>query len=157
MSSYDASRYAIHLATSSATTAAEAPRYHVGQPIRVSWTAPSNHSRKDWIGIYRLGSAKSALVTRISSVGKWMPIYDEEYDGEKQVDVEGDEKAKKGKDKENDAHAGTVVFRGDRLPWAPGKYELRYHHDGKHNVMSRLAPIEIVGECTVTERRRNAR
>ncbi|OWT38448.1 phosphatidylethanolamine N-methyltransferase [Cryptococcus neoformans Bt1] len=131
ISAYDTSRYGLHIATSSS---APTPRFHVGQPIRVSWTAPSYHSRKDWIGIYRLGSCKSQLVTRISSVGKWMPIYEEEWNGNDPVDPA--EREKKG-------DSGEVVFRGDQLPWQPGEYELRYHHDGKHNVMSRLAPVEI--------------
>ena len=29
-------------------------RFHVGEVIRVKWKAPPNHSRKDWIGIYRV-------------------------------------------------------------------------------------------------------
>ncbi|KAK8853465.1 hypothetical protein IAR55_004172 [Kwoniella newhampshirensis] len=133
ISAYDQSRYSIALATSSTSPN---PRYHVGQPIRVSWSAPSNHSRKDWIGIYRLGSCKSQLVTRISSVGKWMPIYEEEWDGDEPVSTEP-------KDREEKGDVGEVVFKGEQLPWLPGQYELRYHHDGKHNVMSRVAPIEI--------------
>ncbi|WVF67351.1 hypothetical protein IAT40_002106 [Kwoniella sp. CBS 6097] len=131
ISAYDPSRYSLTLPTSSSSPV---PRYHVGQPIRVSWTAPSNHSRKDWIGIYRLGSCKSTLVTRISSVGKWMPIYEEEWDGDTYLDPV--EKEKKG-------DAGEVLFKGEQLPWMPGQYEVRYHHNGKHNVMSRVAPIEI--------------
>ncbi|WVQ94949.1 hypothetical protein IAU59_002039 [Kwoniella sp. CBS 9459] len=131
ISAYDPSRYSLTLPTSSSSPV---PRYHVGQSIRVSWTAPSNHSRKDWIGIYRLGSCKSTLVTRISSVGKWMPIYEEEWDGDTYLDPV--EKEKKG-------DAGEVLFKGEQLPWLPGHYEVRYHHDGKHNVMSRVAPIEI--------------
>ncbi|KAL7424588.1 phosphatidylethanolamine N-methyltransferase [Cryptotrichosporon argae] len=135
MSAYDRSRYSITLASSSSASAV--PRFVVGQPIRVSWTAPANHSRKDWIGIYRLGSSTSTQVTNISSCGKWAPIFEEEYDGEKPVKTgEGD--------RVNDGDAGEVVFRGNQLPWGPGKYELRYHHDGKHNVMSRVAPIEII-------------
>ena len=145
ISAYDQSRYSLNLPTSSS---APVPRYHVGQPIRVSWTAPSNHSRKDWIGIYRLGSCRSQLVTRISSVGKWMPIYQDEWDGDEYVEPSmmngsGD---KGGVKRE---HAGEVVFKGDQLPWAPGEYELRYHHDGKHNVMSRVVPVEIYGESIV--------
>lgn len=31
-------------------------RFHVGEVIRVKWKAPSNHSRKDWIGIYRVSA-----------------------------------------------------------------------------------------------------
>lgn len=63
-----------------------------------------------------------------------MPIYEEEWNGNDPVDPA--EREKKG-------DSGEVVFRGDQLPWQPGEYELRYHHDGKHNVMSRLAPVEI--------------
>jgi len=118
------------------SSSAPIPRFHVGQPIRVSWTAPSNHSRKDWIGIYRYGSCKSQLVTRISSLSKWMPIYEEEWDGDTPVNSGG----------QMQCDAGELVFRGNQLPWAPGRYELRYHHDGKHNVMSRVAPIDIYGE-----------
>ncbi|WRT69964.1 uncharacterized protein IL334_006955 [Kwoniella shivajii] len=131
ISAYDPSRYSLTLPTSSSTPM---PRYHVGQPIRVSWTAPSNHSRKDWIGIYRLGSCKSTLVTRIASAGKWMPIYEEEWDGDVYLNPIDHQR-------KNDA--GEVLFRGEQLPWLPGQYEIRYHHDGKHNVMSRVAPIEI--------------
>ena len=29
-------------------------RFHVGEVIRVCWRAPLNHSRRDWIGIYRV-------------------------------------------------------------------------------------------------------
>ena len=130
ISAYDASCYSLTLPTSSSV-----PRIHVGQPIRVSWTAPSNHSRKDWIGIYRYGSCKSQLVTRISSLGMWMPIFEEEYD--RDLPLTSGEQTK--------CAAGEVVFRGNQLPWAPGRYELRYHHDGKHNVMSRVAPVEIFG------------
>ncbi|CAO3624925.1 unnamed protein product [Cunninghamella blakesleeana] len=39
---------------------------------------------------------------------------------------------------------GTVTLGGNQLPWEAGTYELRYHHDGKHNVMAISAPFEIV-------------
>lgn len=39
--------------------------------------------------------------------------------------------------------SGTVTLKGNALPWNAGSYELRYHHDGKHNVMARLAPLEV--------------
>lgn len=121
---------------SSASQAVTPARYHLGQPIRVSWNAPDNHSRKDWIGIYRLGSCQSDEITKVSSVGKWVPLYDEEWNGELPVQAADTSKTQ----------AGVVVFDKDRLPWQPGKYELRLHHDGKHNVMTRLAPVEIVGK-----------
>ena len=110
-------------------------RFHVGQPIRISWNAPPGHSRKDWIGIYRLGSCQSEEITKISSVGKWVPLYDEEWDGNTPV-----ENSDKGT-----SDAGTVMFDKEKLPWQPGMYELRLHHDGKHNVMTKIAPLEIFG------------
>lgn len=138
LSAYDTTHYHLAFAGTSAGAASGAEgKFHVGQPITVSWRAPANHSRKDWIGIYRLGSCRSQLVTRISSVGKWMPIYEDEYDGDTPIDSPSGKK---------EQHGGEVTFRGDQLPWQPGMYELRYHHDGKHNVMSRLAPVEIYGE-----------
>jgi phosphatidylethanolamine N-methyltransferase len=29
-------------------------RFHLGEPIKVNWTAPTAHSRRDWIGLYRV-------------------------------------------------------------------------------------------------------
>lgn len=136
ISAYNPSEYDIKIPTSSR---APTPRFHVGQPIKVFWTAPSHHSRKDWIGIYRLGSCRSKLVTRISSMGKWVPIHSEEYDGEVPIET-----GREHQDKNGDT--GEVIFRGDQLPWSAGEYELRYHHDGKHNVMSSLGQVEIFGE-----------
>ena len=34
------------------------------------------------------------------------------------------------------------MFRASVLPWRTGKYEVRYHHDGKYNVMSLEGPFE---------------
>ncbi|KAJ9118119.1 hypothetical protein QFC22_004020 [Naganishia vaughanmartiniae] len=129
----DRSQYALVLPSGSS---GPVHKYHVGQPIRVSWNAPPTHSKKDWIGIYRLGSCKDELVTKIASVGKWVPIYDEEWDGSTPLcDVVPASR--------RDADAGTVVFEKERLPWKAGQYEIRYHHDGKHNVMTKIAPVEI--------------
>lgn len=66
-----------------------------------------------------------------------MPIYEDEWVGDEYVMPNGEKRQEA---------AGEVLFRGDQLPWQAGQYELRYHHDGKHNVMSRVAPIEIFGE-----------
>lgn len=134
ISAYDTSRYSITVASSSSSS--PVPRFQVGQPIRVSWTAPANHSRKDWIGIYRTGSCKDTLITKISSMGKWVPIFEEEYRGEEQAATKPEEQVSRG-------DAGIVTFRGKRLPWTPGSYELRYHHGGKHNVMAAIVPVEI--------------
>lgn len=75
-------------------------------------------------------------------MGKWMPIHEDEYDGEKPVDRPRSEQV-------TTRDAGEVEFRGDQLPWAPGEYELRFHHDGKHNVMSRVASVQIFGKSAL--------
>lgn len=138
ISAYDSSQYSMTIPSSSSRSTAS-NRFQVGQPIRVFWNAPANHSRKDWIGIYRLGSCRSELVTRVSSVGKWRPLYDEEWNGDEPLqDVVPRQRP--------DVDAGVVTFDRNTLPRTPGQYELRLHHDGKHNVMTKLAPIEIFGE-----------
>lgn len=51
MSGYDTSKYDISILPSSSDGSL---RFYMGEPIRVKWRAPQNHSRKDWIGIYRV-------------------------------------------------------------------------------------------------------
>jgi phosphatidylethanolamine N-methyltransferase len=42
-----------------------------------------------------------------------------------------------------DVVEGEVVFQGDKLWWTQGVFEFRYHHDGRHTVMSISEPFEI--------------
>ncbi|WVQ83698.1 hypothetical protein IAT38_005842 [Cryptococcus sp. DSM 104549] len=128
ISAYDTSRYSLNIATSSSSPT---PRFYVGQPIRVSWTAPSNHSRKD-----SSGSTASARASPSSHANLVRREVDAALRGRMERQSRGPARAGEG-------DSGETVFRGDQLPWQPGQYELRYQHDGKHNVMSRLAPIEI--------------
>ena len=51
IASYDKSQYRVSIVPS-ATTARLA--YHLGEKITVKWQAPHGHSRKDWIGLYRV-------------------------------------------------------------------------------------------------------
>ncbi|KAG8718977.1 phosphatidylethanolamine N-methyltransferase [Ceratobasidium sp. 395] len=108
-------------------------RFHIGEPITVTWRAPLEHSRRDWIGIYRIGANKSNLLTNVVSGGKWVPVHDDEWDGDVPLLLE----------RRPLTDHGEVLFQKDQLPWQTGSYELRYHHDGKHNVMSIAGPIEI--------------
>ncbi|KAF9646144.1 hypothetical protein BDM02DRAFT_3181049 [Thelephora ganbajun] len=109
-------------------------RFHVGEVIRVKWKAPSNHSKKDWIGIYRVGANKGKSVTEVSSMGMWVPVHRDEWDGETPLEI--------GISTMN-SKSGEVAFRDGRLPWKTGTYEIRYHHDGKYNVMATTGPIEV--------------
>lgn len=118
----------------------------------MEWRAPANHSRRDWIGIYlvsRLGGQTGGggegegegdrLVTKISSQGKWVGVVEDEWVG----DVHHGNPIPDTSSSNTNATSGVSVFSGNKLPYAPGIYEMRYHHDGKHNILARSNPIEI--------------
>jgi len=136
LSLYDSKLYRLHV-LSNRPRENGVLRFHLGEPIRVNWRAPVKHSRKDWIGIYRVGANKSKSVTKTSSLGWWVPVHDEEWDGDVALDTP------RGGASTVDSEEGEIVFGGDTLPWKLGTYELRYHHDGKYNVMGIEGPIEI--------------
>ena len=48
---FDASKYRLDIPSSSSSGGL---KFRLGQPITVNWKAPKGHSRKDWIGIYRV-------------------------------------------------------------------------------------------------------
>ena len=100
-------------------------RYSLGSPIHIRWTAPAGHSRKDWIGLYRVIDVDDRDVTKIASRGKWLPVCRTEYDDGRSdgiVDIQED----------STGAQGEVVFSVDVLVWRCGVYEARYHHDGYH-------------------------
>ncbi|GJE88973.1 phosphatidylethanolamine N-methyltransferase [Phanerochaete sordida] len=135
ISRYDSSKYGLSIVPSSTDGTL---RYHLGESIRVRWKAPQNHSRKDWIGIYRVGANASTQVTKVSSLGMWVPVHNEEWDGD--IPLGSGTPAPSGS---GEYQEGEVVFRANQLPWKTGMYEIRYHHDGKYNVMGLAGPIEI--------------
>lgn len=122
--------------------------FEYGAPIKVKWTAPLNHSKKDWIGIYRVTDNTSREVTRVSSQGRWVATNEGFYDNltcEKGI-VASDVVVRSSKEQGRDSHdlaSGEIVFSGDKLFWTQGVFELRYHHNGMHNVMAISRPFEI--------------
>ncbi|KAI0750354.1 phosphatidylethanolamine N-methyltransferase [Irpex lacteus] len=139
LSRYDTSKYAISVVP---TNPDGTLRFHLGEPIKLKWQAPLHHSRKDWIGIYRVGANASSHITKVSSLGMWVPVHNEEWDGDIFRGLSNPSKPVTG----DDCERGEVVFQGKTLPWRTGRYEIRYHHDGKYNVMSLVGPIEIYVE-----------
>nr|CAG8454112.1 3673_t:CDS:10 [Entrophospora candida] len=111
--------------------------FTLGSPIRLKWTAPNNHSHKDWIGVYKVTSNSSKNITSVTSRGRYMYVLPEDEDF----------------DNNNAAATPTTTtatnvtselwFKGDQLPWEVGTYEFRYHHDNKHIVMAISQPFEI--------------
>lgn len=118
-------------------------KYALGEAITVNWTAPAACTRKDWIGLYRLGSNKSRLVTRVRSQGRWLGIYPDQWDGDVSL---ADDNASGSAGKDAPIKRGKLVYTDKRLFWKTGKYEFRYHHNGMHNVMAVSEPFEIVGK-----------
>lgn len=122
--------------------------FDYGVPIRVKWTAPLNHTKKDWIAIYRVTDNTSRDVTWVSSQGRWVATNEGHYDNltcERGI-LASDlvVPASKRRDGEKrDCASGEVVFAGDKLFWTQGVFEFRYHHNGKHNVMAISRPFEI--------------
>lgn len=105
-------------------TVSPAPlRYTLGTPIHITWTAPHGHSRKDWIGLYRVIDVDDRDVTKIASRGKWLPVCRAEYDDGRSTGILSVQEDKMGV-------KGEVVFSRDTLLWKCGVYEARYHHDG---------------------------
>ena len=51
LDSYEANKYQISILPSGID---KSMRFHVGEPVSVKWQAPRKHSRRDWIGIYRV-------------------------------------------------------------------------------------------------------
>ncbi|KAK5085729.1 phosphatidylethanolamine N-methyltransferase [Lithohypha guttulata] len=119
-----------------------------GSPIKVKWTAPPNHSKRDWIGLYSLASRNtSRQVTHIPSKGRWIATNSGEYDDvtPEQGIIASDVKVTR-PDKvghEVELMTGEVLFAGEKLFWEQGIFEFRYHHNGKHNVMAISQPFEI--------------
>ncbi|KAF2861823.1 phosphatidylethanolamine N-methyltransferase [Piedraia hortae CBS 480.64] len=111
-----------------------------GSPIKVKWTAPRNHSKNDWIGLYRVGDNATREVTRVSSQGRWNPTNKGMYH---QRGADNGVVAEDQPYPSKELLCGEVEFRGDKLWWTEGVFEFRYHHDGMHNVMDVSQPFSL--------------
>lgn len=122
--------------------------FEYGSPIKVRWTAPLNHSRKDWVGLYRVADNASREATKRSSQGRWVATNQDQYDSIiSDCGIIASDALMSGacrRDGETkDYFAGEMEFSGEKLWWTTGVFEFRYHHDGKHNVMATSLPFEI--------------
>jgi phosphatidylethanolamine N-methyltransferase len=122
--------------------------FEYGAPIKVKWSAPVDHSKKDWIGLYMVADNASRKVTRVSSAGRWVPTVPNEYeDSPADKGILVSNKLVSGATRKDGTHydcfEGEMMFEGDKLWWTQGVFEFRYHHDGKHNVMAISLPFEV--------------
>ncbi|KAF2754586.1 phosphatidylethanolamine N-methyltransferase [Pseudovirgaria hyperparasitica] len=122
--------------------------FEFGTPIKVKWTAPLNHSKKDWIGLYMVADNASRDVTRVGSQGRWIATNKGEFDynfADEGILVSDNRVsgASRQDGETADFMSGQMVFAGDKLWWTTGVFEFRYHHSGAHNVMAISLPFEI--------------
>lgn len=59
----------------------------------------------------------SETITSVNSLGRWVPVHDEEWDGDIPVS--------RTVTPESDDDCGEVVFKASTLPWEVGTYEVR--------------------------------
>ena len=118
-------------------------RLHFGEPATLAWRAPAHHSRKDWIGVYRVGANSSRETTSVSSQKRWRGVY-EEWQGDVYTASAAVSRTASREAGDPAFDAGEVVFTASVLPPRLGVFEFRYHHDGGHNAMAILGPVEIV-------------
>ncbi|CAK7568580.1 MAG: phosphatidylethanolamine N-methyltransferase [Sporothrix epigloea] len=117
-----------------------------GAPIRVRWTAPANHSKKDWVGLYMVTDNRSREKTEVPSLGRWVPTTPGVFDTAIESGILSSNEPVVGGTASVDEPGlvtGEMVFEGDQLWWTQGVFEFRYHHDGNHNVMSISQPFEV--------------
>ncbi|PWW72474.1 phosphatidylethanolamine N-methyltransferase [Tuber magnatum] len=149
LADYDAQKYSIAILNAVRETkggVATSLSVPFGQPIRIAWTAPVNHSRLDWIGLYRIADNASREVTKIASMGRWTALCRDEYDtdiAEKGI-ISTDIKTRSPEKPNEEVLTGELEFGGDKIFWSNGVYEFRYHHDGKHKVMAISLPFEVI-------------
>jgi hypothetical protein len=65
----------------------------------------------------KVGANKTHLITQTSSLGMWVPVHDDEWDGDFPLSLD------KPVDPDKDCD-GVVVFKGNALPWQVGRYEV---------------------------------
>ncbi|KAL8856876.1 MAG: hypothetical protein Q9178_006593 [Gyalolechia marmorata] len=122
--------------------------FEYGTPVKVRWTAPLNHGKRDWVGMYMVADSASREATYVSSQGRWIATNPDQY-GSIVADsgILISDVRKPGAERKDgetqDFYSGEMEFSGDKLWWTSGVFEFRYHHNGKHNVMAISLPFEL--------------
>ena len=124
--------------------------FEYGAPIKVKWTAPLNHSKRDWVGLYMVADNASREVTKVASSGRWVATNSGEWGsltaeiGLVTSDIEISRKAAGHPSGDSEkCFTGEMIFSGDKLWWTQGVFEFRYHHKGLHNVLQNSLPFEV--------------
>ena len=80
--------------------------------------------------IIQVGANKDKSVTKVASMGMWVPVHSDEWDGDVPVEIEAPIV---------DSQSDEVVFRGGALPWKTGTYEVRVRFCVKPSGVTQLA------------------
>lgn len=68
------------------------------------------------IATFQVGANKDKSVTKVASIGMWVPVHRDEWDNETPLEIGAPT---------IDSQSGEVAFSGDALPWKTGLYEVR--------------------------------
>jgi phosphatidylethanolamine N-methyltransferase len=118
----------------------EESKIEIGVPVKFKFTAPKNHGFKDWIGIYQiLKTSNSRKFTNVSSSGKWVAVNPKAYDDRALGHISDKKIIEK-----NGLVSGELEFSSELLSLEQGIYELRYHSNEGHKVLTVSKPFAIV-------------
>ena len=67
-------------------------------------------------GTLQVGANKEKSVTKVATMGLWVPVHVDEWDGEMPLEIGTPVVS---------SQSGEVVFKGGALPWKAGTYEVR--------------------------------
>jgi phosphatidylethanolamine N-methyltransferase len=135
-------------------------RFLLGEPIEIEFQGcRETMKRLDWIGIYEQGQNFDPLVTTTVCGTKWSYVAGhmrKDYDyptflKSKQGWHFGFTKVNITRSDEAGLRIvrGKVLFQNIQLPWRIGSYEMRYHYDGKYNVIT-TTQFEVMVQIPTT-------
>lgn len=68
--------------------------------------------------LLQYGANKSLVMTKTSTLGLWVPVHDEEWDGNVP-------RPSMDRDDGEETECGEIAFKNSTLPWQTGDYEVR--------------------------------
>eukprot|EP00835_Amoeboradix_gromovi_P001585 NODE_75_length_23373_cov_0.434261.p6 type:complete len:325 gc:universal NODE_75_length_23373_cov_0.434261:13980-14954(+) len=107
--------------------------YLLGEAVIAAYSIPHDHSKYDWIGVYKCKDEEEKDGIRVStgsSKGCWMYLW-----GNKSYDNDG----------KDIKLSDVVIFDVDTMLFEVGEYELRIHYDNSHRVLCKSLPFKV--EC----------
>ncbi|KAJ3325351.1 phosphatidylethanolamine N-methyltransferase [Boothiomyces sp. JEL0866] len=151
----------LHLYTLSIkNTTGTIPTLQFGDPIVIEFTGcRETMKQKDWIGVYDVSQNFDPHITTSTCSTKWMHVSGFRLNSSSIVNSDdsvlfsktakgytfGDTPVELSPSSELGLRLvkGALVYTKQRIPWRTGKFEVRYHYDGKYNVLASSQPFMI--------------